>query len=178
MKKISVYVFLLGSLALTFQSCGGISKDALSMNKATLEDRRLQTRLFDTQDEENILSASASVLQDLGFTLDESETELGLLVASKDREAVQAGQVAASILYAAMTGDSLPYDTKQKIRASIVTYPVGADGQRTAVRVTFQRIVWNSAGQISRLEKLHETEMYQGFFGKLSNAVFLEAHGI
>ena len=28
--------------------CGGIPKDALSMNKATLEDRQLQTRIYDT----------------------------------------------------------------------------------------------------------------------------------
>jgi hypothetical protein len=178
MKRVCFYCLLTLLLTTGFQGCGGIPKGALSMTEVTLEDRRLQTRLYDTSDEPKILSAAASVLQDLGFNLDESETELGLLVASKDREAVEAGQVALSIFVAVMIGEPVPYDTKQKIRTCVVTAPAGETRGRTAVRVTFQRIVWNSEGQVSRLEKLHEPEMYQGFFDKLSKAVFLEAHGI
>jgi hypothetical protein len=164
-------------LLLTFQGCGGIPKDALSMNKATLEDRQLQTRLFDTSDEEKILSASASLLQDLGFNLDESETGLGLLVSSKERDATEAGQVALAVLVA-LGGSNMPIDARQKIRASVVTSPAGENGRRTAVRVTFQRIVWDTYGQVSKLEKLNDSKMYQEFFEKLSKAVFLEAHGI
>jgi len=70
------------------------------------------------------------------------------------------------------------YDCKQKIRASVVTSPAGENGERTAVRVTFQRIVWDQKNRISKLEKLNNPKMYQEFFEKLSKAVFLEAHGI
>ena len=177
MKKFYLYLFLLIPLLLTFQGCGGIPKDALSMNKATLEDRQLQTRLFDTSDEEEILSASASLLQDLGFNLDESETDLGLLVSSKERDATNAGQVFLAFL-AALGGSNMPIDSHQKIRASVVTSPLGETGNRIAVRVTFQRIVWNTHGQVSKREKLNDPKMYQEFFEKLSKAVFLEAHGI
>jgi len=177
MSGIRLWVLVLLSFGMMFQGCGGVPKDALRMNAATLEDRQLQTKLFDTSDEQNILSASASLLQDLGFNIDESEVELGLLAASKDRGAVNPGQVVLSFM-AALGGSYAPYDTKQKIRASIVTSPVGENGERMAVRVTFQRTVWNSDGQISKLEKLDDPEMYQGFFDKLSKAVFLEAHGI
>ena len=93
MKKFYLCFSLSVPFILTLQGCGGIPKDALSMNKTTLEDRRLQTRLFDTSDEGKILSASAGVLQDLGFNLDESETDLGLIVVSKERDATEAGQV-------------------------------------------------------------------------------------
>ena len=177
MKTMYLRLSLVVLLVPLFQGCESIPKDALRMNKVTLEDRRLQTRLFDTDDEATVLSATAGVLQDLGFNLDESETELGVLSASKDRGAVNAAQVTLSFL-CALGGSYVPYDTKQKIRASIVTSPAGEESKRVAVRVTFQRIVWNSDGQITRLEKLHEPEMYQGFFEKLSKAVFLEAHGI
>ena len=175
MKKL----FLVTVFCLIFliNGCGGIPKDALSMNKATLEDRQLQTRIYETDDEEKILVACSALLQDLGFNLDESETELGLLVGSKERSAVDAAQVTFSFI-CAMMGTYAPYDQKQKIKASIVTSPAGETETRTSVRVTFQRIVWNTDGQISRLERLNDAEMYQGFFDKLSKAIFLEAQGI
>lgn len=178
MKKIYLCYFLSLPLILTFSGCGGIPKDALSMNKATLEDRQLQTRIFDTLDEENILSASAGVLQDIGFNIDESETDLGLIVASKDRSATEAGQVILAAVVAGITGGPASYDTKQKIRVSLVANRASKKTERTSVRVTFQRTVWDNYGQITKLEKLNDREIYQGFFEKLSKAVFLEAHGI
>jgi hypothetical protein len=161
-----------------FNGCGGIPKDALSMNKATLEDRQIQTRLYDTSDDEKILAASASLLQDLGFNLDESETDLGLLVSSKERDATEAGQVAAALTMAILFGTSMRIDEKQRIRVSVVTCPAGENSERTSVRVTFQRVVWDNYGQISKLEKLNDVKMYQEFFDKLSKAIFLEAHTI
>ena len=178
MKRLPLCFLLSMPFVLTFYGCGGVPKDALSMNKATLEDRRLQTRVFDTSDEEKILSASAGVLQDLGFNLDESETDLGLIVASKERDATEAAQVVLAAIVAAMSGGPAMYDTKQKIRVSLVSGQAGENGERISVRVTFQRIVWNNYGEVSRLERLNDPEIYQGFFDKLSKAIFLEAHGI
>jgi hypothetical protein len=61
-------------------------KGFLKPPEDTLEKRQLEMRQYDTKNEEQILSATAGVLQDLGFTLDESETPLGLVVASKNCE--------------------------------------------------------------------------------------------
>jgi len=46
------------------------------------------------------------------------------------------------------------------------------------VRVTFQRIIFNERGQVSRAEQIKDPELYQKFYEKLSQAVFLEAHEI
>lgn len=145
------------------------------MNPQTLEDRQMQTRLYDTTDEAKILSACAAVLQDLGFNLEESETPVGLIVASKDRDAKNAGQITAAVTMTILFGTPCQYDNTQKIKASVITTP---KDQQIAVRVTFQRVVWNNAGQVTKLERLNELEMYQGFFDKLSKSVFLEAQGI
>jgi hypothetical protein len=150
-----------------------IPKGALAMRPQALEHRQRSTRLFETMDETQILAAVAGLLQDLGFNIDESETKLGLIVASKERSAVEAGQVAAKIAYAVVFRGNLPIDAEQKMRASVVTRP---EGHRLAVRVTFQRIVWNDRGQVSKLELLDDVPMYQEFFEKLSKSVFLEAH--
>jgi len=145
------------------------------MRPQTLERRQISTRRFDTADEKFILAAAAGLLQDLGFTIDGSETNLGLIVASKDRSAVEGGQVAGKIVMAAIFRTRIAIDKNQKLRASIITRPVG---NGIVVRATFQRIVWNEDGQVSRLELLDDPRMYQEFFEKLSKAVFLEAQSI
>lgn len=158
-------------------SAGGcasrIPREALAMRGQTLQYRQRSTRLFETTDETRILAAVAGLLQDLGFNIDESETKLGVIVASKDRTAVEGGQVAAKIAYAILLRADLPIDAHQKMRVSVVTRP---RGHRLAVRVAFQRIVWNDRGQVSKLELLEDAPMYQEFFEKLSKSVFLEAH--
>jgi hypothetical protein len=66
--------------------------------------RGLQSRRFDTKDEGMLLQAVAGVFQDLGFQIDESRPQVGLIAGSKDRSAIEAGQVAAQILLALLAG--------------------------------------------------------------------------
>jgi len=163
---------------LSLSGCGGIPKDALQLAPEALADREMQTRRFETRDESALLRASAALLQDLGFNLDDSETELGLLVASKNRSAVEAGQVVGSILVAALTGVAMPIDTKQLMRASVVTRPIGEQDEQIAVRVTFQRVVTDSKNNATKREGMRDPAAYQEFFEKLSKAVFLEAQAL
>lgn len=153
-----------------------IPKEALQLTKESLQQRQLQTRRFDTAEEAKLLQASAAVIQDLGFTIEESATPVGLIVGAKDRDATEAGQIAGAVMMAVLFGASVPIDDKQKIRVSLVTRPLGGD--QTAVRVTFQRIVWNTRNQVSKIEGLNEPAMYQEFFNKLSQSVFLTANEI
>lgn len=155
----------------------GVPQEALRINEQTFAERRMQTRRFETADEKMMLSAVAGLLQDLGFNLDESETRLGVVVGSKTRDATEAGQVAFAI-FAAVFGVYQPIDDRQLLRASVITRPVGENGQHIAVRVTFQRIVWSTDKQVTRAEALKDPAQYQEFFDKLSKAVFLEAHEI
>jgi len=160
-----------------------VPADALRLSPEALEHRQLQTRRFEGMTENEILAASAGVLQDLGFNLDESETELGLLVASKQRSARDARQVAAALLIEVFIGWEMETDERQRIRASLVSRPTGdagrdGEGAGFYVRITFQRMVWDSANEVSRIERLDEPELYQGFFDRLSKSVFLEAHKI
>ena len=156
-----------------------IPKEALKMDGATLEFRKMQGRRFDTTDESKVIVASAGLLQDLGFNIDESETKLGLVVGSKARTAVDGGQVAAAIVFGALFGANIPTDKHQRIRVSVVTKKVGEPSkQEVAVRVTFQRIVWNDQNQVSRLEALEDPKQYQEFFAALSKALFLAANDI
>ncbi len=169
------YLILLASISLV--ACTQtIPKGALQLTKESFELRQLQTRSFDTSSEKKLLVAGAGVLQDLGYNIDESETDLGVIVGSKDRDATETKQVAGAVLIAALSGVSVPIDKNQKIRASLITYPTGK--KTTKLRVTFQRIVWNTRGQVSKIQSIEDPHIYQEFFDKLSKAVFLEANEI
>ena len=160
--------------------CQTIPPKLLTLPTDYLAARELQMRKYETADDKKVIQASASVLQDLGFTIDKSETDVGLIVSSKERTAVNAGQVAVAVtldLLAAMGGSySNTYartDKEQKIQASVVVNPSLVKNS-TVVRVKFQRIVWNQQGQVSRFETLKDATLYQGFFEKLSKSIFLE----
>ncbi len=169
-------VLLVSSTVLGLSSCAQrIPPEALELTPESLEDRELGSRRFDTGDEARLLTASAALLQDLGFNLDESEPELGVLVGSKTRSAVQAEQVALQVI-GLIAGVYIPRDSHQLIRACVVTSPVGDAPKSTRVRVTFQRIVWNDSNVVSKRQRIREPEIYQEFFDKLSKSVFLAAH--
>lgn len=155
---------------------------ALTLSADSLAQRQMQMRRFDTKDESSIMNASAGVLQDLGFLIVEAQPKAGLITASKSRDAVEAGQVTNQVVLTVLLAvlgvkyDPI-YETDQKIRISVITRP-SADKEATTVRVMFQRIIWNNQRKVSRVETINDAVIYQEFFNKLSESVFLEAHEI
>jgi hypothetical protein len=172
-KKLLLFIIII-----CFISCQTIPKDALTLTTESFAERQMQTRKFETNDELKILSACAGLLQDMGFNIDESETKLGLITSSKMRSAENSGQIVAAVLVAALGGGSMAVDKEQKMRASVVTRPIGEKEKHIAVRVTFQRIVWNTRGEVTTSESIVDNAIYQEFFSKLSKAIFLEGQEI
>ena len=158
--------------------CSSVPKDAFKLSTTSLEDRQLQSRKFSTLDNNLLLSAGASVLQDMGYTIDESNVDLGVLTASKKADAKRAGQIAGAVALALLTGTVTPTDKEQKIRICLVIQETLEDQTSSVARITIQRVIWNTQGKLSRVESINAPELYQAFFDKLSKATFLEAHQI
>ncbi len=163
-----------------------------------------QTRRFETPSADELLSASAAVLQDLGFQVTEADRALGFLRAAKERSARERGQeirrgVVAiltgmlSALAGAAGGSSsntliiLPVDLHQQINASLTARPIDARDREQEVRIVFYRLVWKGDGHAGnqvilpgeqRMEMIRDAEIYQQFYARLSKAVFLEAQRI
>jgi hypothetical protein len=171
MRACAALVLLLGGCA---HSGGAATTTPFESPPAAAAQRVMQSRRYETRDEVKLLRASGALLTDLGFTVDKSEETLGVLVASKRSTAVETGQVVVAVIFAALSGADVPYDDHQKFRASVVVRPSGQ--KSLVVRVTFQRIVWDTHGNISKREAMNKPEYYQEFFEKLSKALFLEAH--
>ena len=159
--------------------CASIPKGFLKPSETSLEKRQLQIRQYDTTDEVKIITSVAGVLQDLGFTLDDSETELGLVVASKAANAKSGGQIAGAFLFDVFFGTSTTKecDKSQVLKASVITKP-SLDGKKIAVRVTFQRVIYDMENHLKRVETVSEPDIYQKFYDSLSKAIFLEAQKI
>lgn len=155
---------------------------ALTLGSDSMAKRQSQLRRFETDNEKNVLSAASAVVQDLGFTIEETEARVGLVMGSKDRDAVEQGQVAGEVFLAAlvtaMGGRADPeWDSVQKIRISVSTSR-SAEKNGTIARVSFQRIVWTTKNRVSKLETIDDPEIYRQFFEKLEQALFLEAHDL
>jgi hypothetical protein len=170
-------------LAVTLSAC---AQDPDAANRAALEIgapradaaaiRTRQTAVFEGVTEERLLTEATQILQDLGFTIEESAPRYGVLAGSKDRDAIEAGQIVAQVALTvalALLGSAhnAVYDTDQVIRATLTTQPVGADAAQ--LRVSFERIVTNNHG-VSRAEELTEPEFSTGFFAQVREGLARE----
>ncbi|HUJ79780.1 MAG TPA: hypothetical protein VLY45_05645 [Nitrospiria bacterium] len=154
--------------------------------------KALQTRLFETTNEKELLSASAAVLQDLGFQIEESDVGVGMLRAAKERSARQAGQeiLQGLILALGLLGQQvilMPVDLHQQIGAVLATHRDEQAPTRFMVRILFYRTVWKGDGESGRqyippgqqwMEVINDQDIYRQFFAKLSKGLFLEAQQI
>lgn len=154
------------------------ASDVLKLEVESMAQRQLQTRKYNTAAEDKIINTCVNVLQDSGFTIENTELKLGTILASKEREAVESGQVAGAIIIAVIFGVAIPIDKNQKMFASIVVSPAASEKNASLVRITFSRLVWNDRNAVSKAERLEDPEVYQTFFSKLSKGLFLEAQSI
>lgn len=243
MRKTLLLVAMLCSLAGCATKIPGA---ALQLPPESLANRQLQTRRYDTGNTQAVLLSSAAVLQDLGFNLDETEPKLGVVVASKDRDATNGGEVFFLALLGALgnnpnamnaadatqlvkvslvvrslnpesedPGAALSADNITEIRNSVYKSIYAGLQQKfdknacnsvaksiaddtadtlkndfgtliaakdapgvTAVRVTFQQVIFNQVGQINSQQQINDPEIYREFFEKLSKSLFLEANAI
>lgn len=178
----------LAGVALALGGCAGVPTDALKLGPAPLVNRQMQTRTFADHAEPEMLAASAGVLQDLGFTLDETDSKLGLVSASRSltsRRALSGGEIAKGIawavvlpyvmgpygLYSAAAGAKEP----QVVRVSLVT-SAAAGTPGASVRVTAQRVVYKDEQhtKVTAVEPLNDPKFYEEFFRRLSTSAFLE----
>jgi hypothetical protein len=186
------------ALSLLFVAgCVTLPENAMELSPDSLQQRQLQTRRVEGIDEKALLAASVGVLQDLGFNVDEAETRLGVIVASKKRSAIDTSDIitssletlAVDLVFSLVFGDhfsddgEISIDVTQKIRISIVTRPaLDSSGQplndAQVIRVTIQRLVWDDDGNLTHAESVEDPKVYQKFFDRLSKSIFLELQAI
>jgi hypothetical protein len=125
---------------------------ALTLRSSAVDSRQIEARRYDTHDESELMAAALGVLQDLGYTVNETSAGAGLLNGSKDRQGT-------------------------RIRVSVVVRPT-TDRAAMIARVSFQAINAPVFGQQPQVQTITDAVIYQQFFERLSKSLFLEAHQI
>jgi hypothetical protein len=128
--------------------------DALVLAPVPAEERALQTRVFETEDEAAVLSACIGVLTRHGFAAEAQDHALGVIVGAKDASVGRA---------------------RTRLRASLATRPAGEFGLQTQLRVTFQRLAWNARGRELSREAVRAPAEYAGFFDAVERELHLAA---
>ncbi len=98
-----------------------------------------------------MMQSALGALQDLGYTIDESQATTGVIVASRVSGAL--------------------------IRAQVTVRPVPRQSA-TVMRATFQRIIPRPGAMLAVGESLEDPALYQGFFERVAQSAFLTAHEI
>lgn len=168
-------------------SCSTTQPDYFSPSQSSVTDRRMQARVYVAVNESDVMSAAAAVLQDMGYSIDAVERQLGVISASKRADATNRMQA-----FGTLTLDSMKcaftfliacngkhyggIDDVQDIRLTLVSMPK-SNGD-VVVRITIQRRIYDKRGRLSEQSTISDAGVYESLFARLSKAVFLEQHGI
>ncbi len=166
-------------------ACQTLPADAFRLSESALAVREMQTREYDSMSDTTILSASTSVLQDMGYAIDEIEEPLGVLSASKRADATTGMRAFGSLamdgvrcffsLMLACDGNNYSkLDDVQDIRLTLISRPQLSNRENVVVRITIQRVIWDKKGRLSEQQTVTDQDVYAAFFDKMSRAVFLE----
>lgn len=173
MKKVALFLILFTVFSCDIQH--DYYKNYYKQDENYLKRRVIETRSFEIQNEEQILSASANVLQDLGFILNETNVKIGLITATKTRSAATIGAKVAQAVITGYLTNNPTYDTEREFYVTLVSTKNNNGGYN--VRVTFASITYDN--QNGRYVKLISNEPeYQVFFNKLGQSLFLTSHNI
>lgn len=157
-------------------SCTRVPQDLMKPNGETLKIRSAQSRTFDTTSDKQLLQASISVLQDMGYTIKESSSEYGVLTAIKESSAISTGQVALALVSAICGSPNTVIDKTQYISASLVVLDKD-NTNKSVARTVFQRVIVRTDNSQYE-ETITDPKIYAEFYAKLDKALFLEMNNI
>lgn len=152
-------VFPLLGVFLLLAGCRSLPESQDYIQPVSLAQRQFQTRLYEAEDDNQVLRAGIAVLLDNGFQINQVESRLGWVHAYKH------------------TTTPTPPGWVWLFYATVVTGPVKERPGVTQVRVTFHegrayaREGWG-------FHLVDRPVVYQAFFDRLSKALFLEAQRI
>ena len=165
----NVLVFMLAGLgALTYlTSC---AMTASAPVKTQLQIRQLQTRVFETPDDKAVLKAMVNVLQDDGYMIKDTNTELGILSAVKEYEEKLSfwAKLDAATSSAERRGEL--------VKSSVVEVSanISKHGEKCRVRANFQIKTIKRDGTTKKVHQIVDEQHYTEFFAKVHKGIFLD----
>ncbi|NIY77617.1 hypothetical protein HED22_18345 [Thalassospira sp. HF15] len=156
MKK-HLFLLLLAPFLVSACVTKGNQMAAFSSEVSQVQQRKIDSRMFETGDETLVLQAVVGVLLDTGFKVTETNMAQGLISAQKGKSG-----------FGLFAG--------RDVRITVTTFKVTESKVR--VRATLQDISTGMDPRYIRGEQVRDARVYQEFFDKLAQSLFLEANQV
>ena len=165
-------------LLLIFSGCGTPSVPGMVLNgkekqKTQLEIREMQTRTFQTKDNQLLMKAMLNILQDDDYIIEQVNLDLGFFNAQKEVDVEDGGEKFWQTFWWGKA-----YATYQKNQIIDVTANISEFGEEMRVRVNFRVKVMNNKGGVVIVRQVDDPEYYQKFFAKVDKGIFIEKEKI
>jgi hypothetical protein len=152
---------------------------AVSPLKSQLEVRAFQTYTFENADGRLVMKAMLNTLQDDGYVVRNAVMELGLITATQEIDLApgrsgRAGGDALGTFGGVIVIGPQPLPAFRKIEVRDFTGNVTEAGDRTQVRVSFQRKILDSRGHVVEVTVMDDPVFYQDFFSRMDKSVYLQ----
>ena len=163
-------------LLLVATTVGAACTAGVKPTKTQLEVREFQTYTFDTADTKLVMKGLFNVLQDDGYVVRNAVVELGLITATREIDLApgRSGQTVLAVGGGVIIRGAREVPIPEKIEVRDFTGNVTEFGDRTRVRVSFQRKVLDSRGQPVEVTPISDPVFYQDFFARLDKSVYLQ----
>ena len=139
--------------------------------KTQLEIRQVQTRTFDTKDQVLVMKAVLNVLQDDGFIVNNANSELGLISASKE---IPAEKIEKSEMQRRFGIHIHAHFVLIEASATITLI-----NRQTRVRTNFQiKFYDDDRKKLLTVSQIMEGNYYQEFFSKVDKGIFIQKEKI
>jgi hypothetical protein len=177
-KGTCLYAVLLTAALATAGCAMQPDLNLLRLSESTLEIRAMQTRTFAAASEAEILAATAAALQDMEYTIDQIESPLGIITATKISDADSASEKFGTIMLSLLCACDLTtgWADKHQITITTVVLPSLVRSGEYVTRITIQQLTYGKQSQIVSRGTIDNPEAYQSIFEKLSKALFIEVN--
>jgi hypothetical protein len=145
--------------------CATLPSSEAFFDPVTLEQRQVQTRLYESSDNTRVLQASIALLLDNGFQINQAENRLGWVHAYK----VVRSKKGEDEIFSSWIG---------VFYATVVTGTAHEQPDVTRVRVTLHGANFGKPQATGDFHLVVTPEIYQEFFNRLSKALFLDGRRI
>ena len=145
---------ILALLLLTSCTTAGTPSDAFVLTQSSVAKRQIESRTFETSDKKFLIQNIVATLQDFGFDIHESNASSGLVSGAK------------------LQKEDDFFGTRSDIRVTVTTNVLRNDA--TVVRANFQKIKPSHDPRLFKAEPILEDNLYQKFFDRLGQSMFLD----
>ncbi|WP_456465743.1 hypothetical protein [Persephonella sp.] len=156
-------IFFIGIILSINMGCAGKSQPL----KSQLEIRSYQTKVFDTKNTKLVMKAVVDTLQDNGFIIKNANTDLGIIVATKEADIESKTQAFFATL---LFGYQARWKKVQQVESSVNVSPFGG---KTKVRAVFTVKVLDNKGNPVEIINIDNPKYYQDFFSKVNKSLFV-----